>query len=322
MNPPPIIRDYESAAWLEQASRSFWKIFVATPFQSAGTKIRSVRRHPRFDYLLVRDTILKDSIQSLPVVSETPESPATPYFRKQDRCLHFADGTASGAIPITETIIRDILDSDLVIADATGHNGGAILEAGIALALKDLRTIVVISQDKPKDLHFDLKVNRVVFYSQADPEQARRSISEAITRAASAYVEEWERRLERIRTFLTPEATRALNGYGIMLMQWEEKGKPVGLPGMFFEGMPEWFYNSRTLCNQVLQELIRARILWIHYAPGARMNPPPPVDRWAAHCTPLGKLFIEHTWNRHLIVPAEVMAHYDAVHRTEQTLLV
>jgi len=324
MNPRLILRQYENWSWLHQASRDYWKIFVATPYQRSFHPKKKVTGHGGFDYIEVRDQIIAESLErfSREMTIKTLDS-NVPLTRRRAE-YHYAADAGEGFVPITESIVRDILDADLLIADATGHNGGAMVEAGLAMALKDLAHVVVITQDDPEDLHFDLRVNPVVHYSMCSVPDAISNVSVALLRAGSAFFREWMRRLNTIKTLLTPEATWVLNGYGIALHDWKPapKSRP---PGLFFEAFPGWFYYDRGLCNQVIQELLRAQLIWVRYASGAMAYadgkiPKDPVkgDEWAAYPTPLGKMYIEMVWPRSaehgLTIPNAVIDYYEQEH--------
>lgn len=73
------------------------------------------------------------------------------------------DGSGT-AVVITEEIIVKILESHIYVADLTFNNPGVILETGIAMGLKPNEQIILITQGDLKDLHFDIRNNKVISY--------------------------------------------------------------------------------------------------------------------------------------------------------------
>ncbi|MDO8568770.1 MAG: phosphoribosyltransferase, partial [Dehalococcoidales bacterium] len=79
---------------------------------------------------------------------------------------------------ITNTIVKDLLDSDVVIVDATGRNPNVFLELGIRYALRNKITVVMAQEGT--EIPFDIKGYRYIEYSRFKPEEARKKIAQFI----------------------------------------------------------------------------------------------------------------------------------------------
>jgi len=71
------------------------------------------------------------------------------------RC-HRADEEFAGGY-VMETVLRQLQEAEIVIADLTGRNANVFYELGIAHTVKDARCIVLISQD---EIPFDVRAYR------------------------------------------------------------------------------------------------------------------------------------------------------------------
>jgi len=144
MNVDQIYRFQRDEAFAKQFTAPSYTTFVAMPFG----------RTDEYDadniYRLLKDNVhLRANAlrQGLP-------RPFSPLERASEH-----KGTA---LVITELITTRILEDHFLVADLTGNNAGVILETGIALALKPNRRLVLITQDRHDDLHFDLKVTNAL----------------------------------------------------------------------------------------------------------------------------------------------------------------
>lgn len=79
---------------------------------------------------------------------------------------------------ITTAIVKDLLDSDVVIVDATGRNPNVFLELGIRYALRNKVTILIAQ--KGTAIPFDIKGYRYIEYSRFKPDEARNKIAQFI----------------------------------------------------------------------------------------------------------------------------------------------
>lgn len=88
------------------------------------------------------------------------------------------DKAQSGSI--TDSIVRSIAESEVVIVDVTGQNPNVFLELGMRYALKS-RITVLLTQE-PDKIPFDIQGYRFIEYNRFQPEPARSEISNFIRR--------------------------------------------------------------------------------------------------------------------------------------------
>jgi len=86
------------------------------------------------------------------------------------------DKAVSGSI--TDSIVRNVAEADVVIADITGWNANVFLELGIRYALRSNITILITQN--AKDTPFDIRDYRLVEYDPYDCATARKRISDFI----------------------------------------------------------------------------------------------------------------------------------------------
>ena len=79
---------------------------------------------------------------------------------------------------ITDSIVRNIVTSDVVIVDITGWNPNVFFELGIRYALRN-KTTVVLAQEGT-DPPFDIRGYRLVQYERFAPQAGRNKIAEFI----------------------------------------------------------------------------------------------------------------------------------------------
>lgn len=79
---------------------------------------------------------------------------------------------------INTVIVKDLLDSDVVIVDVTGRNPNVFLELGIRYALRNKITIVIAQ--KGTVIPFDIKGYRYIEYSRFKPNETRFKIAQFI----------------------------------------------------------------------------------------------------------------------------------------------
>lgn len=91
------------------------------------------------------------------------------------------DKAQSGSI--TDSIVRSLVESDVVIVDVSGQNPNVFLELGIRYALKS-RITVLLTQE-PEKIPFDIQGYRFIQYNRFRPEQARTDIANFIRRGLS-----------------------------------------------------------------------------------------------------------------------------------------
>jgi hypoxanthine phosphoribosyltransferase len=90
--------------------------------------------------------------------------------------LREIDRNVSGMI--TNTIVKDLLDSDVVIVDVTGRNPNVFFELGIRYALRNKVTVVIAQEGT--EIPFDIKGYRYIEYNKYKPKEARQKIAQYI----------------------------------------------------------------------------------------------------------------------------------------------
>lgn len=191
------------------------------------------------------------------------------------------------ALVVTDLITTRILEDHFFVGDLTSNNVGAILETGIALALKPNRRLVLITQDPHEALHFDLKVTHVTRYR---PDTLAEIVARALVEAAGLFEKETRLYITEVSASLTSDAISVLNIYGRL---WKERQ-----PSSIFQSVAG-NYNKvfageagRVLFEQAARELFAHRLLWTDY----RSNFAPGADSFGHHATELGWRVIEHIW--------------------------
>jgi len=189
-----------------------------------------------------------------------------------------------GAAVITEEIVLGILNSHFFIADVTFQNPGVLLEAGIALAIKPGRQIILITQGSPSELHFDLRGNNVISYS---PTGSVVKIAEALIAAARHFEEQLDHYAASVVKQLSPEAIALLKWYGTIQLQH---------PGLSLHSgnMGPWLAGKSALqpFEAAARELREKDLLWTDYRPDAT----PTGDLHGTHAPELGWVVIGKLW--------------------------
>jgi hypothetical protein len=87
--------------------------------------------------------------------------------------------------PIPDQIWQGIRRAEVVIADVAGANPNVYYEVGMAHALG--KELVVLTQDDPKTLPFDIQSSRSLRYDPADPAALRSSLEAAFAAVSARY---------------------------------------------------------------------------------------------------------------------------------------
>lgn len=89
------------------------------------------------------------------------------YTLWREKLQRYCHVTRADTTPNQRNIVSDIMQgishSDLIIAELTGLNANVLYELGVAHALD--KPVILLSQEKPESLPFDLKAYRVLSYS-------------------------------------------------------------------------------------------------------------------------------------------------------------
>lgn len=212
-----------------------------------------------------------------------------------------ADKKGDYAYEITDDIVESILDSHFFIADLSGHNPGVDLELGLALAFKDPKSIIVITQDSLSKLHFDVRNIRAKQY---------KNYLELNSILLKAFKEIEKREHERnsryiigIRKKLQTDSITLLADYAKLYNSMIEK-KINGQPSLFFKDSS--FHHSadrhRFPCDSnarvyfilAINELLSYGLMICDYKPVQENN----MLLYGNHVTELGWLIIKKTFPR------------------------
>ncbi len=103
--------------------------------------------------------------------------------------LHLEGGTTGQVIEagnIREDMFQLLLVSDLVVADISIDNANAYYELGIRHALKEKRTFLIRAQGMKNQVPFDLRTDRYLTYSAAEPKTALPSLIDGLKATLSS----------------------------------------------------------------------------------------------------------------------------------------
>src|SRR5688572_23615998 len=124
VNPYRIYRDEWAQALGKQATAAAYTCFVALPFR---------------EYF---------SYRSREILAEVIGAAIDEANRRRETPREFAEpvrvDVPGGATPITDDIVKGIIESHIFIGDVTFENAGVLLETGIALGTKPADQIIVV----------------------------------------------------------------------------------------------------------------------------------------------------------------------------------
>jgi hypothetical protein len=261
LNPYRIYRDEWAEALRDQVVAASYDSFVAIPFQE------------HFSYRskeILSGVIGKAVEEANARASGLPRKFAVPERVDAPR----------GAVVITDEIVRKILRSHYFIADLTFQNAGVVLETGVALGTKPNQQIVLITQGRHEELHFDIRNNQVIGYNS---QGAASEIANALLAAAEHFESQAAQHVLSVTRRLSPEAILALNWYG----QIQRKDPHASLHA----GNLPPFLDSGAF-HRGTAELRERDLLWTDYAVGAV----PGGDAFGMHATEFGWAVIESMW--------------------------
>ncbi|MCH6256549.1 hypothetical protein MLD52_08315 [Puniceicoccaceae bacterium K14] len=276
MNVDLIYQLQRDDAFAELFSSNTYTTFVAMPFSNRGGYPES-----RIRKLLI-DKVHERANALLPTENRT----------RTFQPLRRVDGGHTGAITITDQIVADILNCHFFLGDLTGGNFGVVLEAGIAIALKPNKRVLLFTQDDTSSLHFDLKVTNINRY---DEDNLVEKSAEALVAAARCFEEEANLYIKFISSQLTPEAILLLNLYGRLWKRWREGDSQ---PSLYWEKVVSNFNKftgegGRLMFHHSLRELLKRRLFWTDYNSNSALN----TDSYGTHATKLGWRVIEKLWH-------------------------
>jgi hypothetical protein len=207
---------------------------------------------------------------------------------------------------IHQEIVKGILDAHVVIADLTLRNDGVLIETGLAFGLKPTSALVLLSQEDPEAVHFDVKINVIQQYKGADDVG---KVARAMVGAVLAFEEDRKRYLTQQSRQLSPDAVWLLGWYALA-QTGRLPGRPINHPPMGLHPqmgicafLPDpWFHEDASAKEPgaatsrfclALRELLERRLVWTDYTPGKLPGRP---DSFAGNATKLGRMFIHMMW--------------------------
>src|SRR5262245_59556526 len=90
-------------------------------------------------------------------------------------CYRADEDLSSG--PVMGNVLQELRAAEIVIVNLTGGNANVLYELGIAHTVKDAKSVVLISQDKPS---FDVSPYYYCSYTVDDLQLLRRNLEEAV----------------------------------------------------------------------------------------------------------------------------------------------
>lgn len=197
--------------------------------------------------------------------------------------LIVSDGTP-GAIAISDKIVEDILSSHLFVGDMTFNNPGVILEVGIAMRLKPNKQIILITQGKGEDLHFDIRNNNVFSYNGTN---AVEELAQRFGTAALSFEEDANRQIRFIQRRLSPDAISLLNSYGKLQRKDSRCSLHVGIATHIVAGE-----RAGERFDGAARELLAHRLAETEWKTKAFEG----GESFGIHATPLGWVFVAQRW--------------------------
>jgi hypothetical protein len=266
MNPDRIFSQYRDDALAKLVTATEYSTFVAMPFDD------------RFSYRSRK--IFEKVIQAAAVRANGLKEARRPFAKPRR-----ADDGSGSAVVITEEIVTEILFSHLFLADLTSANHGVLLEVGVALGLKPNPQILLITQGRLADLHFDIRNNNVISYN---PPKAVEHIAKAFVSAANHFEQEANRIVTQITRSLTPDAIIVLNYYGRIQQHDRRNSLHYQVAGRAFPGDP----RGADRFDAATRELIGTKLLYTEY----KVNAVEGGDVFGMHATNLGWIVITRMW--------------------------
>jgi hypothetical protein len=273
MNPDRIWRELSNDAFAHQVESDEYGVFVAMPFRD------------QFSY---RSEDVFTKVIETAVQRANSQTPLRPFARPVR-----SDKLSQSASEITEDIVEQIMLNHFFIADLTLANHGVLIEVGVALSLKMPDQIVLLAQGDLRDLHFDIKDNRVIQY---DRDGAIDQIAQALVHGAKKFESTLGMRMEAIRRSISPQAVYLLNLYGRLRLRQPDLSLHLDVVSGDFNLSSEPRLRELVF-NSAAQELQAKGLLELDYTVADDGKNP---DRFGLHATKLGIAFIRQTWPKSL----------------------
>ena len=241
MNASRFYESHREDALAKQIAATKYSTFVAMPFRDT------------FSYR--SQEIYRDIIQKAAEVANKQNA------AKRDFDVPWrADDTPGQAVVITDEIVLGILESHFFVGDATFQNAGVILEAGIALGLKPHHQIILLTQGKSEEIHFDLKVVKHIFYTDSNVVD---ELAKAMIAAAAAFEKDADKYVNSVVKSLSESAIQCLRWRGQKMGRNETTSLNSGCAALIF--------NNHTSSEAILlfqaatQELIQRKLIEMYF---------------------------------------------------------
>jgi len=143
---------------------------------------------------------------------------------------------------VMSDILEGIARAEIVLADLTGTNPNVMYELGIAHTVKNPEKVIIITQDAPENLPFDVRDLRVLRYHASDAERLKRELVIAFAQVGEF---SWQFELDDGKTY---EANKKIFGldrqhfytFGLFRAEIGVGGSVFGLRVQRFESGTGW----------------------------------------------------------------------------------
>lgn len=295
MDPNLVYSRYRDDAFASQLTADNYTGFVAMPFRD------------RFSYRA--SDVYKSVIQAAAdkanvILAKEPGVFGSRSFALPKRI----DDQPQTARSIGDEIIKTALFAHVVIADLTFANDGVMLEVGASLAFKPTTHLVLITQGRASELHFDISGNVVIEYT---PSGSIDKIADAMVAAVRDFESRRREYLTQVTRELSRDAIWTMNWYGRLRtgkLAQNPQGQPVPVSLHEDAAIPAFLQQiagkvtptdvqraeASTRFQLALRELLGKRLVWTDYRP---RTPNPGTDAHSYRGTRLGWMFITHLWD-------------------------
>ena len=169
-----------------------------------------------------------------------------------------ADEDLSGGLVMVK-VLQELKDAEVIIADITGGNANVFYELGIAHTVKDAKSVVLVSQDKPP---FDVAPYHYCPYTVDNLELLKRMLEGAVKKATPARKKITRRVGEQyVSEALVLGKDKAFYRFSVRVLKVAE-----GAAGLQLEVWPDDRSGLRKCSDHSLQIWEVVKIPKIHYA--------------------------------------------------------
>ena len=160
-----------------------------------------------------------------------------------------------------------------------------LLETGIALGLKPNPQIILITQGKLADLHFDIRNNTVISYNGKDANEA---IADAMIAAGCSFERDADLYISSITKTLAPDAIACLKHYAEIQQKNIANSLHSAIATNLFHNDP----RAQSRFDLGTMQLLQSRLIWTDWKVKALEG----EDAFGMHATDLGWAVISNMW--------------------------